>query len=271
MYRLVAPVFLKLNFAVVVVGYRTYPEAQTIDDQCEDVRSAWDKCEHVLNDLVVPAKRRDSSVGDDGTGWVGNMICGHSSGAHVALLMLVNMIGEKMKNTDHTTMPMTHHIGQKYPWVPDYFVGLSGPYDISNHFDFEGGRGVEQISPMKPICGHSRENFDRASPVKRLLSLFGKQREGAAATSPTIQQLTPPILLVHGIEDSTVPFTATSDAGRLLRSCGLKQCDEIYLEETNHQDVIMHFMLGGPAKDSVLNWLLQCSQQKKTTQFQSRL
>lgn len=278
MYRLVAPMFLKLNFAVVIVGYRTYPDAPTIDDQCGDVRLAWDKCGDVLNELVVPVRSRN--IGDADDGWVGNVIMGHSSGAHVALLMLVDMIGEQMKdfssarssdsiNDDYTKA--TNNTDKKCPWAPHYFIGLSGPYDISYHFDYEAGRGVEQISPMKPICGNSRENFHKASPVKRLLSLLGKQREETTATSSTIQQLTPPILLVHGIEDNIVPFTATADAGRLLRSCGLKQCDEIYLEETSHQDVIMHIMLGGPAKDLVLDWLLQTSRRETITQLQSRL
>ena len=107
--------------------------------------------------------------------------------------------------------------------------------------------------------------------MKQLLSLLGEQREETTAISSTIQQLTPPILLVHSTEDNVMPFTATADAGRLLRSCGLKQCDEIYLEETSHQDVIMHIMLGGPAKDLVLDWLFQTSRQKKITQLQSRL
>jgi hypothetical protein len=144
---------------------------------------------------------------------------------------------------------------------------------------------------MKPACGHTRDNFHKASPVKRLLSLFGKQRieEEAMADDSTllsspptaatsIQRLTPPILLVHGIEDSTVPFTATSDAARTLRSCGLKVCDEVYLEETTHQDVIMHFMLGGVARDVVMDWLLsqqQCrcnrQQQRWEVELQSRL
>lgn len=290
MYRLVAPSFLKRNFAVVIVGYRTYPEAQTIDEQCGDVKLAWNKCEEVLNNLVVPITH-DECVDErdevEENGWVGNVIMGHSSGAHVALLMLVDMIGGWMSKNDEAEATMITNSSSgssnsKYPWTPHYFVGLSGPYDISYHFDYEAGRGVEQISPMKPACGHTRDNFHKASPVKRLLSLFGKQRieekEAMSDRATSIQQLTPPILLVHGIEDSTVPFTATSDAARTLRSCGLKVCDEVYLEETGHQDVIMHFMLGGVARDVVMDWLLlqqQCrrnrQQQRWEVELQSRL
>ena len=77
MYRLVAPSFLKRNFAVVIVGYRTHPEAQTIDEQCGDVKLAWNKCEEVLNSLVVPIMH-DECVDErdevEENGWVRNVI-----------------------------------------------------------------------------------------------------------------------------------------------------------------------------------------------------
>jgi len=40
-----------------------------------------------------------------------------------------------------------------------------------------------------------------------------------------------------------------------LKSCGLTDCHEIYLEKTEHQEVIMQFMMGGPAMDAVFDWL----------------
>ena len=87
--------------------------------------------------------------------------------------------------------------------------------------------------------------------------------DSARMKMPTLQQITPPILFVHGIEDATVPFTATSDAARILKSCGLTDCQEIYLEKTTHQDVIMHFMMGGAAMDAVFDWLLGQRSHKK--------
>jgi alpha-beta hydrolase superfamily lysophospholipase len=286
MYRLVAPAFLQRNFAVAIVGYRTYPDAEHVDDQVNDIRLAFDELDDVLNDCAVPvtaddAIDREEAAGDvdNDNGWVGNIMMGHSSGAHIALLLLVDMLGERMKSSSSQPAAyMTMKQNNRYPWsFPDYFVGLSGPYDISDHFDFEAGRGVEQISPMKPICGHSRLNFDRASPAKRLLSKLTSFREQSDVVvssltcsddstrmkMPTLQQITPPILFVHGIEDATVPFTATSDAARILKSCGLTDCHEIYLEKTTHQDVIMHFMMGGAAMDVVFDWLLRQRRQQK--------
>ena len=117
---------------------------------------------------------------------------------------------------------------------------------------------------MQPICGRTRENFRRASPLHQLLSLLATQRGG------TLQRLMPRVLLVHGVEDTTVPFTATADAGRRLRGC-LGRCEEVYLAGTGHQDVIMHLMLGGPARDTVLEWLSPAPKERDGTQLQSRL
>lgn len=262
MYRLVAPAFLERNFAVAIVGYRTYPDAVDIDAQVNDIRLAFEELDDVLNECVVPVAdasgREEAGTSDDNkNGWVGNIVMGHSSGSHIALLLLVDMISERMKQTSKTKLAGKEH--NQYPWsLPHYFVGLSGPYDISDHFDFEAGRGVEQISPMNPICGYTRLNFDRASPAKRLLSnlaSFREQDDSAFSTNTLMEEIAPPMLLVHGIEDPTVPFTATSAAGRKLRSCGLTDCHEIYLEKTEHQDVIMHFMMGGPAMDAVFDWI----------------
>jgi hypothetical protein len=248
---------------------RTYPDASTIDEQVDDVVSSWEICGDVLKKFCRAAittttmtstssNRDDDGVKDGGGGWVGNVVMGHSSGAHVAMLALVDWIGNRRRRRRiiDPTSDLANDAVEKYPWTPDYFVGLSGPYDISHHFDYEAGRGVEEISPMKAICGHTRANFRSASPVYRFLSLL-RDDDGEDASN-TVQKLSPPILLVHGIEDATVPFTATADAGRTLRSCGLTRCDEMYLDGAGHHDVIMHFMFGGPAKDLVLDWIFQC-------------
>ena len=188
MYRLVAPAFLARNFAVAIVGYRTYPDAVNIDIQVDDIRLAFDALDDVLNECVVPVvdddvmDRKAAGTFDDDNdkGWVGNIFMGHSSGAHIALLLLVDMLSDRMKTSSSSQSQLAE---KQYPWsMPHYFVGLSGPYDISDHFDFEAGRGVEQISPMKPICGHSRHNFDRASPAKRLLTHMTSFREQVDGT-----------------------------------------------------------------------------------------
>mmetsp|Transcript_13223 Transcript_13223/g.18963 ORF Transcript_13223/g.18963 Transcript_13223/m.18963 type:complete len:176 (+) Transcript_13223:825-1352(+) len=156
--------------------------------------------------------------------------------------MLVQHIQKRMLESD-TLTPKSN----QRPMF-DTAVGLSGPYAISNHFDFEAHRGVEELSPMKPACGFSRESFQMNSPGTRLALLLRQFPESG-------QPLFPQLLLVHGMEDSTVPFTATSDAAAAFRSCGVERCDELYIGQTGHQETIMHFMFGGKTKDAVLKWL----------------
>lgn len=62
---------------------------------------------------------------------------------------------------------------------------------------------------------------------------------------------------MHGIEDDTVPFTATAETAKILRSVGVQTCDECYAPLTGHQDVVMHLMLGGRVKDYIREWLQQ--------------
>lgn len=65
----------------------------------------------------------------------------------------------------------------------------------------------------------------------------------------------PRMLLVHGIEDDTVPFTSTSEGARIMRMCGVQQCEEFYAPLTGHQDAVIHLMLGGRVKDYIQHWL----------------
>jgi len=288
MYRLVALPFLEeLRMAVVIVGYRTYPDAN-VSEQVDDLVSAAIEFARVKPDLIRKKKKYKNNTrgGDDTNEWLGNSIIGHSSGAHIAFLMLLKHLclkskliksqRNKLKEKEISKIDMSSLssiLGIDF----DSFVGLSGPYDISHHFDYEAGRGVEEISPMKPACGHSREDFHVASPAILLTKLIamndileegtvqnddGKNDDNADVDS-LLQQygsccpsmFLPRILMVHGMEDGTVPFTATSEAARILRSCGVTNLDELYLAQTGHEDTVMHFMLGGEAKDGTLKWL----------------
>lgn len=211
MYRLVAKPFIEKGMAVAIVGYRTYPCAKHIQDQVDDCRCALKSLFH-SGDGQIHQPRSIS-------------LMGHSSGAHVALLLLVEMGIDPNIRSDTPTIQQ--------------FIGLSGPYNISHHFDYEAARGVEEISPMKAICGYSRTNLLHHSPAisfQRQLAKTVNQSSTPTSTSSIhtteyqlCQSLPARILLVHGIEDETVPFTATAEAAHSLQMCGVAQCDELYL------------------------------------------
>lgn len=250
-YRLVSLPFLEMNLAVAVVGYRTYPDAD-VNGQVDDLERAAAELARRFPDLC---KR----LQEDGeySSHTGVCLMGHSSGAHIAFLMLVERarirVGKALAlansgGVNSSTLESTKALGLVF----DSFVGISGPYGISHHFDYEAGRGVEEISPMKPACGSSREEFDRNSPAHRVRQLFTNVAECDMLCS---DNFIPRMLLIHGIEDGTVPFTATAEAARTLRSCGASKCTEVYLAQTGHQDTVMHLMLGGRARDVIVHWL----------------
>jgi hypothetical protein len=92
----------------------------------------------------------------------------------------------------------------------DLVVGISGPYDISHHFDYEAARGVKELSPMKACNGYTREQFCLNTPSLRLKDFLITWEESDSHL--VVDQFFPQTLLLHGIEDNTVPFTAKSEA-----------------------------------------------------------
>jgi acetyl esterase/lipase len=236
MYRLIAIPFLKLGMLVSIIGYRTYPDAN-VDGQVDDLEQAITFLAQQFPDLCINMSARENP------GHLGTCLMGHSSGAHIALLMLVDRARRKIRKEANCALDF------------DSFIGLSGPYDISHHFDYEAARGVEELSPMKPACGYSREAFRQRSPALLWMQHLTDISETTSSTS--IKDAFPRILLVHGIEDSTVPFTATAEAARILRSSGVLPLQEVYVAKVGHQDTVMEIMIGGKTLDAIIEWLQQ--------------
>jgi acetyl esterase/lipase len=232
MYRLVAQHFVEEGHVVAIPGYRVYPDG-TIDHQVEDFAQAIRKLETLYTNYKMT-------------------IIGHSSGAHVALLTLIRSIQQPSSNTH-----------KPFHQLIDSFIGLSGPYDIGHHFDYEAARGVEEISPMKPVNGYTRRNFEHNSPARRL-----QQTLIVLPNETNIHQIMPKMLLVHGMDDSTVPFTATAEAARILRSCGVFCVREAYLAGVNHSDTVVEIMRGGHTRQAIEEWIIQLDGERVGTDLE---
>lgn len=239
MYRLVAATFTnppdpgtQTAAVVAVVGYRTYPCSVQVDDQVNDCERAIELLAERFPDLCQNM-----------------LLVGHSSGAHVSLLLLVERAKQQL--ADFQTWKSCDAAKAN---IQEY-IGLSGPYDISQHFHYEAARGVEETSPMKAVNGFSHQAFRSNSPAFRLASYLGTATHHIALDQ--LSAVFPSrMLLVHGIEDDTVPFTATAEVALKLRQCGITQIEEEYLGSgTGHQDTVVHLMLGGDTKDALLVWL----------------
>mmetsp|Transcript_14134 Transcript_14134/g.26511 ORF Transcript_14134/g.26511 Transcript_14134/m.26511 type:complete len:474 (-) Transcript_14134:1587-3008(-) len=249
MYRLCAFPFLNDNYVVAIVGYRTYPDGN-VQDQVNDLEAA-------SKALVSTYPELKTKCGKSNDDWRGNTIIGHSSGAHISLLMLVQRI-EKAVSGDMSGDTAESSSSSYLQF--DQYIGLSGVYSISHHFDYEAGRGVEELSPMKPACGFTRESFDHYSPailLKILCHTFNRRHVGShgdCTVDDIIAKYMPKVLLLHGVDDTTVPFTSTSEAAKILRSCGVCHCHEYYTV-CGHADIVMQLMLGGETREIVMKWL----------------
>jgi acetyl esterase/lipase len=263
MYRLVAAPFLADGSydGVAIGSYRVYPDG-SINEQVDDVHA-------MLRRLILHYNNSRSSSSTTTTTqqpttqkkkMMNITLVGHSSGAHVALLWLVRQRLMCSNDDDETTTTSDDSLFH----CVDSFVGLSGPYDIADHFDYEAGRGVEELSPMKPVNGYTRSAFRHNSPAPWLHRAVG-QRDVAGWTTTTTTTTThqdedhnynklPKIVLMHGVEDDTVPFTATAEAARILNACGIS-VEQVYLPKTGHQDIPVQLMVGGRARDVVLEWI----------------
>jgi acetyl esterase/lipase len=267
MYRLVAAPFVQEGWTVAIVGYRTYPDARHVQDQVDDVQSAA---------TAVHAALVSSS-----SSWT-TVLMGHSSGAHIALLMLVQRAIQSL-SVSSSSFP----IPSNEPTLTfGAYIGVSGPYNVAHHFEYEAARGVEEISPLKPINGFTSAQFWAHSPAHawaraQQLATVDVPAATAAAAGPNRRTssggaLPAAMLLVHGIVDDTVPFTATAEAARVLRSTG-QSVSEIYLPDTGHQDAVMQIMLGGPVRNVIMEWIqaLETNSQSqsvdKSVLLQSRL
>ena len=234
MYRLLALPLEPMNWAVAVVGYRIYPEGDA-SSQIQDLEMAM----KVLQREHPEICQRNVCL------------MGHSSGSHIALLTLVERLRHKLelhRAGNDTALQQWENSLVKI----NSFVGVSGPYNIFNHFDFEASRGVEQISPMQPACGNSREKFLRYSPAVQLShltkSLSSKERN-------LLSGYFPKMTLIHGMEDSTVPYSSSKEAARIFKTTGFTQCAEIYEKDVGHEEAILQIMLCGPIQDIVTETL----------------
>jgi len=248
MYRLVSKPFLQSGYAVAIIGYRTYPSAD-VSGQVEDLNLAID---------AIAKQRSDLITGDDGDG-DGRIkaLIGHSSGAHIGKMAIL----DRWWNKDSIMI--------------ESFVGLSGVFCIPSHLEWEIDRGVDEFSPMTPACGYVEESMYTNSPKFRMervhlssntngtgqsLSSKKKEEEGEGLSS------LPRMLLVHGVNDTTVSYEQTSSMSDAINNPSTTSneqrntsddalCDLVLLQDVGHVETVMHFMLGGRTCDIVMEWL----------------
>ncbi|EQC29845.1 hypothetical protein, variant [Saprolegnia diclina VS20] len=183
-YAAVGQELAKHGILTVVANYRVFPHGD-VEDMLED-----------LSSIVQWTVDNIASYGGD----IGNItLSGHSSGAHVSSLLLLQ-----------SARRIAANIPQKFEAAKHIktYVGLSGPYDMDDHYAFEAGRSIgpfraHAISPLHP-------------------SMHGRKHFGSFSTPQLVQpglKLPPRMLLYHGIDDVVVPLSATVKLAKSLVRC----------------------------------------------------
>lgn len=128
MYRLMAAGVLRQGMDFAVVGYNPYAGEDTVaghvDHQVDDLQAAL---EFLMGSPESPYVEEAKEAG--GGPPPPFFLAGHSSGAHVAALLLVR---QAMGWPGHDTLPR--------PVAG--FVGLAGVYDVDEHYAYEARRCV---------------------------------------------------------------------------------------------------------------------------------
>jgi len=131
------------------------------------------------------------------------IVSGHSAGAHLSALALLD---------PRFLEALGHSSDEICGWI-----GLSGPYDIQAEYNYWVGRGTAPEVMVEVMGG--QENFDRASPVRYV-------RPGL-----------PPLLIIHGDEDETVPAAISVGFHQALQAAGSSSTLIIY-PGTGHSDYL---------------------------------
>lgn len=201
LYRLFIENTAKIfNAKAILVGYPTYP-ALNINNQSDMVISALTFIQENLEDEFIKTFPQNARVLNGIKPECQYILMGHSSGANICALAL-----NKLASYGADIIS---------PKV-DYFIGLSGVYDIAKHYFWEKDRGVHTISPMH-LAAVKFDNFANCSPTSYLRKsyTFG-DGDGDGAVFTVDKNLYPTVFLLHGSHDTTVPPQSSREYAEAL-------------------------------------------------------
>ena len=131
------------------------------------------------------------------------IVSGHSAGAHLSALALLD---------PRFLEDLGHSSDEVCGWI-----GLSGPYDIQAEHDYWVAKGSSPEVMLEVMGG--QDNFDRASPVSHVRADL------------------PPLLIIHGDEDETVPVEISTAFHQALQAAGAPSTLTLY-DGAGHSDYL---------------------------------
>ncbi|KYR01069.1 hypothetical protein DLAC_02163 [Tieghemostelium lacteum] len=218
-YILLGKLLSQVGIVTVILNYTLYPNG-FIQDMVEDVDKAVEYC-----------YKNISKFGGDPSRIY---LMGHSAGGHIITMLTTG----KFIKGEHSHMIKG-------------VLACSGVYDIADHFIWETGRGVEHLSAMnKAMKGPS--HFHVNSPT-RLLT-----KHHQSNPIPKTPVLLPPLYLLHGDQDKTVPLHEAKKLYKIYRDQygGKHQHKLIVYPNVGHIDFMFQLMENPPTSNPILKDIL---------------
>ena len=221
-------VLSKEGVLVVSLDYRNFPQGR-IKEMLEDV--------------------------DRGIGWVVNNIhryggdptniclVGQSAGAHLSSLALIECAEKTQLRSQSKAVA----------WNPQQiksFIGVSGAYDMSRLSNHLNSRGLHLQLLNAIMSINSRTCLEDISPTSRIFNYV----EDPSKYQNVVDCL-PPIVLLHGKDDSSIPYQHAEEFGHVLERAGIPVERIFYEGETHTTPLIENPMRGAGDKlsEGVLN------------------
>nr|XP_054587634.1 uncharacterized protein si:dkey-193c22.1 [Nothobranchius furzeri]XP_054587635.1 uncharacterized protein si:dkey-193c22.1 [Nothobranchius furzeri]XP_054587636.1 uncharacterized protein si:dkey-193c22.1 [Nothobranchius furzeri] len=199
----------ELSTTVICPDYCTYPKGDILG-MVQDIA-----------DCLIWAQENAQKFSFDKDNIV---LIGHSAGAHLCALTTLFLI--ETRDELFIDSERQWDITMSIRGV----IGLSGVYDIMDHYEHEQKRGIEYISTMHKAM-NGEENFSNYSPNYLLRKL----------SSENLSRM-PPFALLHGTSDVVVPVKSSTKFSELLTSLSVKV--SLYLlPEVNHTEMVTDLML----------------------------
>ncbi|KAM3867632.1 uncharacterized protein ACN63O_007311 [Diretmus argenteus] len=198
----------ELRATVICPDYCTYPKGNVLA-MVQDIA-----------DCLIWAQKSAQKFNFDKDNIV---LIGHSAGAHLCALMTLFLIDAREELFIEASKQ------QEITLAIKGVIGLSGVYNIMDHYEHEQMRAVEYVSTMHKAM-NGVENFPYYSPA-HLLKNFSQDKLKSV----------PPFVLLHGTTDIIVPVESSMRFSELLTSLAVKV--SLYLlPGVDHTEIVTDLM-----------------------------
>ncbi|XP_034026656.1 LOW QUALITY PROTEIN: probable isoprenylcysteine alpha-carbonyl methylesterase ICMEL1 [Thalassophryne amazonica] len=198
----------ELKATVICPDYCTYPKGNVLQ-MVQDIADCL---------VWVQESEHKFSLDKDNI-----VLIGHSAGAHLCALTTLFLIDSREELFIEASKQ--HYITMAIRGV----IGLSGVYNILDHYEHERMRDVEYVSTMHKAM-NGVENFSYYSPTHTLKTLNQDKLKRV-----------PPFVLLHRTRDNIVPAESSLRFSELLTSLSVKV--SVYLlPRLDHLEIVVNLM-----------------------------